>query len=623
MLRINSITKSLAVIVIAIVAITVCIPVWGAKLPASKTKEQQALEAKEAQEQAVTTDESVPAPETIAVENLPEDSTPRYQVSQIAFTGNTLFTDEQLLAKLPDIYNAAKDGSIESANLFDLRGLKAIAGMPGTEETVSARSIQGFTQYILSIYQSKNYAGIYVYVPGEAFETNGSLEQGTLPVRVLEAVVANVSSAYYDPNNQSVEDGYLDPNALLGWSPVKEGRVINRKKLDDYINLLNLNPDRYVSAVVSKGSEPDTLAVKYNVYEANPWHYFVQVDNSGTKDTQWRPRFGLINTNLLGYDDKFTAVYQTTPDSTWDEEYAVFGAYDFPIAGPKLRLNLFAGYNEFDITDPDINFLGSGKFAGGTLRYNAAQMDDWFLDLTGTLTYEESKITPSIFPEFFASNIRLVLWGWGADLYKTTDMTDTYFGYSMLTPLDASDLSEIQAARSGAVDNFHVHYFNARHSRYLDANKIQRASASLRYITSDDRLVPAKMTSFGGMYTVRGYDESEIVADGGLIASLQYEYDLIRKGQIDLLGQEVDKKERKPFLKKLAPLAFLDYGQARMKDATATEDTDEELSSVGGGLIAELGDNFTGTVYYGYPLIPTDDTRSGKGRVHAGFLLRW
>ena len=124
------------------------------------------------------------------------------------------------------------------------------------------------------------------------------------------------------------------------------------------------------------------------------------------------------------------------------------------------------------------------------------------------------------------------------------------------------------------------------------------------------------------MYTIRGYDESEIVADGGLIASLQYEYDLVRKGQVDLLGQEVDEKERKPFLKKLAPLCFLDYGQARIKDPIKAngETTDQELCSVGGGLIAELGDNFTGTVYYGYPLIPTEDTRSGKGRLHAGFF---
>lgn len=610
--------------------LAMAIPALAAKLPVSKTIEQEILEEKETQEKTVTVDEWVPEPIRVAVEDLPEDTTPCYTLSQIVFSGNTLFTDEQLLKKIPDIFNAAKDGSIETTNLYDLRAVKAIAAEPGTAQEVSARSIQGFTQYILSIYQGKHYAGIYVYLPGEALEPDGDLSQGILPVRILEASVSDLSSAYYDVNNVPTDPNsyYLRVTALEGWSPVQEGKVINRKKLDDYINLLNLNPDRYVAAVVSKGTEPDSLAVNYNVYEANPWHYFVQVDNSGTKDTQWRPRFGVINTNLLGYDDKFTAIYQAMPDKTWNDEYAIFGSYDFPIMGPKLRLNLFAGYNEFDITDPDINFLGSGKFAGGTLRYNTFQFDDWFFDVTGTLSYEESRITTDLskfFPGFSTtSDIHMTLWGLGTELHKTTDMRDTFLGFNVYGLLDSSSAADMAGTRTGgASDDFQIYQLTGRHSRYLDSDKIQRASASFRYITSDDRLVPAKMTSFGGMYTIRGYDESEIVADGGLITSLQYEYDLIRKGQVELFGQEADEDTRKPFLKKLAPLAFLDYGLARIKDAIATEDTDEELCSVGCGLITELGDHFTGTVYYGYPLMATDDTRSGKGRVHAGFLLRW
>jgi hemolysin activation/secretion protein len=508
-----------------------------------------------------------------------------------------------------------------------LRPVKAIATEPGVAQEVSARSIQGFTQYILSIYQNKHYAGIYVYLPGEALEANGDLSRGILPVRILEAPVSDLTSAYYDVNNVPTEpnDYYLRVTALEGWSPVQKGKVINRKKLDNYINLLNLNPDRYVAAVVSRGTEPNSLAVNYNVYEANPWHFFVQIDNSGTSDIQWRPRFGIINTNLLGYDDKFTAIYQAAPDKTWNEEYAIYGSYDFPILGPKLRLNLYAGYNEFDIADPDINFLGAGTFSGGILRYNAIQHKDWFFDVTGTLGYERSKIRPDTPFPVLDTDIHMTLWGVGTELYKTTDMKDSFFGFNIVGLLDSSDETKMDSSRGlgGASDDFHIYYLNGRHSIYLDTDKIQRLSASARFITSDDRLVPAKMTSFGGMYTIRGYDEYEIVADGGLISSLQYEYDLARKEQVELFGQETNEKTQKPFIKKLAPLLFLDYGQARIKDATPAEDTDQELASWGGGIILELGNHFTGTVYYGYPLIATDDTRSGKGRVHTGFLLRW
>ena len=622
-----STSKILFIGFFTVLILTAAIPVFAAKLPVSKTAEQEILEEKKDLEQTVTVDESVPAPLEIAVENLPDDTTPRFMISEIVFSGNILFSDEQLLKKIPDIFNASSGGIVEPDFLYDLRPIKAIVADPNTQE-VSARTIQGFTQYILSIYQNKHYAGIYVYLPGEALEADGDLAQGILPIRILEAPVSNLTSMYYDVNNVPVTDPnshYLRASALEGWSPVQEGKVINRKKLDDYVNLLNLNPDRYVAAVVSKGSEPNSLAVNYNVYEANPWHFFVQVDNSGSDDIQWRPKFGVINTNLLGYDDKLTAIYQAAPDSTWNEEYAIYGSYDFPILGPKLRLNLYAGYSEFDIADPDINFLGSGTFTGGILRYNTMQHEDWFFDVTGTLGYEESKLRPDLFFDDLDSDINMTLWGLGTELYKTTDMKDTFLGFNMVGLLDSSNQAEMNTSRGagGASDDFHIYYLNGRHSRYLDTDKIQRLSASVRYITSDDRLVPAKMTSFGGMYTIRGYDEYEIVADGGLITSLQYEYDLARKQQVDLFGQEDSEQVEKPFIKKLAPLLFLDYGQARIKDATPAEDTDQELASWGGGFILELGDNFTGTVYYGYPLIATDDTRSGKGRVHAGFLLRW
>lgn len=629
MVKKTNTTKALLSVLVAALLATVTQSVFAARLPASKTQEQQLLEDKETAEQTVTEDESIPPADWIAIENLPEDTTPRYTLNRIEFSGNTLIADEALLEDIPDIFNASRKGLQESIYLFDLRPVKVIAAEPGTETSISARSIQGFNQHIVSVYQNRHYAGIYVYVPQDAFEADGALSKGILPIRILEAPVTQVSSAYYDPNNQPVEEGYLNVNALYDWSPVKEGRVINRKKLDDYINLLNLNPDRYVSATISRGTEPNSLSVNYNVYEANPWHFFVQVDNSGTDDIQWRPRFGLINTNLLGYDDKLTAVYQVTPDSTWDEGYAVFGSYDFPIMGPKLRLNLYAGYSQFNIPDPSlINFVGNGSFAGGILRYNALQFDDWFWDVTGSISYERSRITTdlsALFPGIFlTSDIHMTLWGLGTELYKTTDMTDTFLGFNTYGLLNSSDAAAMAGTRSGgASDDFRIYQLTGRHSRYLDTDKIQRLSASARLIVADDRLVPSKMTTFGGMYTIRGYDESDTIADGGLISSVQYEYDLVRSEQIELFGQDVDEKKRKPFLRKLAPLAFFDYGLARIENALATENDDTEFASIGCGLITELGDNFTGTIYYGHPLIGTDNTETDDGHLHVGLLLRW
>jgi len=402
--------------------------------------------------------------------------------------------------------------------------------------------------------------------------------------------------------------------------------VANQKEMDDFINLLNLNPDRYVSGIVSKGSEPNSISLGYNIYEANPWHWFIQADNSGTKPRQWDPRIGLINTNLLGFDDKFTVIYQAPWDSTIDENYGLFGSYDFPLLGPRLRLNLYGGHSEFDISAASgpFDFLGRGTFYGGILRYNLLQTDDgWFFDIKGSIEHTRSKVTPSLFPSFLGTDIKFWLWGGGIDLHRSDDLSQSSITAARYESLGGeSGGDEFSLARLNAETDFAIYTASASHSQYLDTNKISRISSSFRWITSNERLVPAKMTAFGGMYSVRGYDEYEMVADGGMFASGQYEFDLV-KYEESKYQDNTGSEQNKLSLRKFAPLVFVDYGRAKVRHPVGTERATEDFFSVGAGALIEIGDNLSGAVYYGYPLKSTDFTRTGKGRVSAGVMLRW
>jgi len=552
--------------------------------------------------------------------NLPDDMTARLSVRQVQISGNTSITNEELLADLPAIYNVSDEplSRAESQYLYDFRVLQEIISDPGAPRQVSLRTVQGFTRYLLSVYQRRNYAGVYVYVPEPILKGEVALVDGILVVKVLEAPISEIGIQFYDANQTEVEKGYLRRSAIEAWSPVEPNSVANKKKLDDFVNLLNLSPDRYVAAVVTKGAEPNTLALKYNIYETDPWHYFIHVDNSGTNERQWAPRVGLINTSLLGIDDKFAAMYQAKPDSTIEENYSLYGTYDFPLCGPRLRLNLFGGYSEFDI-DPEagpINFLGSGTFYGGALRYNVCQTGGWFFDLIGSMSHEESKITPTLFPEFLKSDVKMDLWGAGFNVHRKDDRTTTSVDFTRIESMGGSDREEFNTARSGADPDFVILTASANHSATLDQHDIQHLRGTVRWVESNERLVPAKMTAFGGMYSVRGYDEYEFIADGGLLFSVQYEYDIIKHMQIDV--PEAEKSD----LRKVAPLVFFDYGRAKIEDPLPTEKRFEELFSVGVGTIVEIGKNFVGAVYYGHPLTPTDDTREGKGRVNVSFMWR-
>jgi len=590
-----------------------------AKREAAKEAKRKALEKAKAKLE-----------EYIADIDLPEDTTQRFTVRELVISGNTLISTDELLKNMPLIYNASDEPlrEADSSFLYDFRVLHDVILDPGQARQVSARTIQGITQYILSVYQDKNYAGIYVYVPRDAIREGTKLRDDILPIRVLEATVTDVTVKTYDPDQNETEKAYLNPSAVMDWSPVKVGQVANQKELDDFVNLLNLNPDRYVSAVVTKGREPNSLAVGYDIYEANPWHWFIQADNSGTKDRQWSPRIGVINTNLLGIDDTFTAIYQAPWESDIFENYALFGSYDVPLLGPRTRLNAYGGHSEFDVSPETgvIDFLGRGTFYGGILTHNILQADGWFFDVKGSMEHTRSKVTPSLFPSFLGTDIKFWLWGVGADLHRSDDMSNTSLTFDRYESLGGeSTADEFTLARTNSESDFTIYTASAAHSQYLDPNKVGRLSGSFRWIGSNERLVPAKMTAFGGMYSVRGYDEYEYVADGGILASVQYEFDLVKyeESMQTQEEREMEGEAPKPFVKKLAPLVFFDYGRAKIEDPIGTEKDYEEFMSVGVGTILELGDNFSGVVYYGYPLEATDNTRQGKGRLNVGLMMRF
>jgi len=559
----------------------------------------------------------------------PEDTSQRFLVKELRISGNDLISTAELLEELPFAYKISEQiGDTAVEQVYDFRVLHDVILAPGQEREVSLKTIQGLTKYLLSIYQEEGYAGIYVYIPVEAVEGTDKLVDKILPIEVLEGKIAEIAVERYDFDRQEVEKGFLKESVLKTWSPVKEGEVIQKNKVDDFVKLLNLNPDRYVSAVISRSAEPNALNLTYDVYEANPWHWYSQVDNSGTKDRQWSPRIGVTNTNFTGIDDRFSVMYQASWDSGIDDNYALFGSYDFPLFTPRLRLNFYGGHSEFNVTPQGgpFNFLGRGSFYGSILSYNVFQMDNWFVDVTGSLSQEDSKVTPTL---GLASDVDMDLWGIGINIHRSDDMSNTSLIFNRIESMGGSSRSEFDAARSNADPDFTIYNLGATHSQYLETSKVNRVSASFRLITSNERLVPAKMTTFGGFYSVRGYNEDEIVADGGILMSCQYEFDLVKHSE-SLENREAtseasseETQDNKPWLRKLAPLAFIDFGRAKIKSPLVGEQGTQELCSLGVGTIVELGDNFSAGIYYGWPLRGTDQTNKGDGRLNFSCIYRF
>jgi len=188
--------------------------------------------------------------------NLPEDTTMRLVVKELQIKGNSLISTAEILEYMPDVYNASdmRLSDADSQFLYDLRPIRQVVANPGQPVEVSLRTIQGLTQYILSLYQKNNYSGIYVYVPEGAIKDGTELVNGILPINVLEAPVTEIRIRYYDEDRNELEEGFLRRSAIEAWSPIQRDKVASQKSLDYLVNLLNLNPDRHVAAVVSRGA---------------------------------------------------------------------------------------------------------------------------------------------------------------------------------------------------------------------------------------------------------------------------------------------------------------------------------------------------------------------------------
>jgi len=579
------------------------------------------------------------------------DKTDRFSVRAIEISGNTLIPTGELLRDLPATYKdpspsekvrdpnksqdrAAKEG--DSTNSYDFSELQQIAtpGTPGMRRPVSTRTMEGLTKYIVDCYRRREYAGVYVYVSSESFEgKEARLRDDTLRIHVIEAKVGQVNVHYLDFSAKERQEGekhYLRESFIKDHSPAQAEGVVSRGELEEFTNLLNQNPDRHVQPIISGSDEPNHIDVTYDVQEANPWHFYVQVDNAGTPERQWNPRVGLLNTNLTGNDDSLSLMAQVDVGEP-TENYAAFGKYEFPFLTPRLRLGVYSGYGHFDInpetTIGPVNFLGFGSFVGTSLRYNLFQLDDWLFDLTGSLSWENSDLERDWGP---GAAVEFGLYDLGFQFHRLDTRSRSSVSFDRQANFSGSDAEAFESARTGASPDFARYLLGADHFQYLTRTGDQAIKGGLRYIVSNARLVPAKLTAFGGLYTVRGYDEDELVADGGILATLEYRYEILRPDW----GKEESRHDRRievPGSLGVWLVGFIDYGRAEIKDPVPGELIGaQDMLGVGPGLIFDLGKNFRAEVYNGWALLETKRggdrstiTDVGSNSWYFSFMYRW
>jgi hemolysin activation/secretion protein len=104
---------------------------------------------------------------------------------------------------------------------------------------------------------------------------------------------------------------------------------------------------------------------------------------------------------------------------------------------------------------------------------------------------------------------------------------------------------------------------------------------------ADDPLLPIEQFAVGGANTVRGYRENQLVRDNGLVASIEF--------RLPLYPLSLPFTSADTAMLQLAP--FFDYGAAWNHD-----ESEDDIASIGVGLVWDPTPWLSAEVYYGYRL---------------------
>lgn len=432
-------------------------------------------------------------------------------------------------------------------------------------------------------------------------------------------------------------------------SPVKPGEVLNKEELDHYVFWLNRHPGRRVDVAIANTDTPEQVVLDYLIAETKPWQLYFQVSNTGTENTsEWRERFGFIQTQLTNNDDILNLDYTT---AGFEDSHTFAASYEAPFFRSRLdrvRWRIYGTFNDFTASDIGLtgdvpgldDFESQELMGGGELIANLWQNGQFFLDVFGGAAYRDIEVDGPAGP---AEGSWVSPYG-GVRIDRRTDRTIT-FGELRLTHAigDVEDQTELdRLGRINAEEDFTVLTYDVSQSFFLEP-LINKDSTTLAHelffalrgqYAFDDRLIAQWQDTLGGFFTVRGYEESIIAADSSIIFTAEYRFHLPRSLSVqqepgDFFGREFRWRPARQYARPdwdLIFRGFFDYGEAIFSDPQGAEE-DTTLMGAGIGVELQIRQNINLRLDWGIVLeeveVDNDTIDSGDSRLHflATFVL--
>ena len=473
-------------------------------------------------------------PPTMLPPQAPLSAQARVLVRRFQLSGNTVFSEQEL----------------------------AQVTRPYENRWITSEELQEVRHKLTLYYVERGYINSGAVIPDQ------QVTDGVVHITLIEGKLSAIEIS----GNDWLRTGYIQNRLTLDTD-----EALNIQNLQQNLQLLQQNPllER-LNAELMPGIQPGEGILKLAVQEAKPYEIGVIFANDQPPEIgAERVQIYALHRNLTGWGDSIGVYYnyglEQNSKNNWSAFYAVpLNAYD-----TTLRLWYEKRYSEIIDFPFDLQITSKLKTYGIGLSHPFYRTPQQTFSMGLSAEQRDSTSYLEGEPFSFAA---------GADNGKSKVSVARFFQ----DWLDR-DLHQVIAARS--MFSWGLDAFGATHNhgplpdgqyvgwlgQFQWARRLGDWGSQLLF-RADTQLVnrsllPTEQCSIGGMATVRGYRESQLVRDDCLIASLEWRIPVLA---LPIPGLSRGSEEG---LVQLAP--FVDYGRAWNKDLPTP--LPKEIRSAGAG----------------------------------------
>ena len=484
------------------------------------------------------------------------DSTVQFEVEEFQLEGNTVLKP----AELELVFRKYRDRLIGFAELLELE----------TELT--------------KLYTAKGYINSGVVVPMQ------DVSGGVVRLQAIEGTIETINVEV----NGRLKESYVRSRLQRGTN-----EPLRIEELQEALQLLQLDPlIENINAELSVGAGRDRWNLNVAVNQENAFQPVLFVNNNRTPSVGSFQRGVELNyNNVLGYADRFSFVFRDTDGSDdYDTSYTV------PVNSLDGTVGLRYRYVDSDIIEgifEDADIESETDEFELTLRQPILRRADSESTQELALGFEFSRQTNEVtlqgqpFPDLSPGadddgETKISALRFFQDWTKRT-RKDVFAARSQFSlGVDIFDATVNQGAPDGKFVAWRgqVQYLRQLKSS-SNINLLLRSDIQL----SGDDLVPLERFSLGGIESVRGYRQDDLLGDSGIFTSAEV--------RIPFYRWENNQNS-------LSAVPFVDFGTiwSNSDDRGFEEDT---LVSLGVGLRLDIFETLNARFDFGIPLINTED----------------